>query len=553
LSKESARKAGYAKDASGSPSSLAQWLRLQRSLADKNGIALVTFGRDSVMVGRVENDNSICQAMRESPRHARLCEEDCGNAYNNAAKAARPVEYRCHAGLNCFAIPVSIEKRQLVVLGGRAFTSSADYNDFLQRFRHLSTVESGQCLKSIRFVNARELRDSAQLVASSAEYHFQSAPAQADNRAGASPGEESETPRELLDAHLEIIRLADQLEIQKKSIAQMKDFVRSVAPLLDSPRLYTSLLAKMSEMARSERVSLMLFNEVSSELAVEASLPEIASPIRVRLGEGIAGLVLESGSPMIVRDTDADSRVPATRPGKYRTRSFISYPLILGHRKVGVLNLADKVDGTPYGDEDLALLELMAPQLALIIERTEWHRKAEQYQRMSLTDPLTGLPNRRYFEERLFEEVERSKRHGTPLSFMIIDVDRFKSYNDIYGHTEADGVLVKTSQLLRRSVRAIDMTARFAGDEFCIVLPETKLAAAGRIAERLRKTVNQSEYRSETNESMGRVTISIGVSSFSPSRQSPLSIVETADRALYKAKTRGRNCVAIHEDDAEAG
>ena len=131
---------------------------------------------------------------------------------------------------------------------------------------------------------------------------------------------------------------------------------------------------------------------------------------------------------------------------------------------------------------------------------------------------------------------------------MIINVDHFKSYNDIYGHTNADRVLMKTAQMLRRSIRAIDMAARFAGDEFCILLPETELADAARIAERLRKAVSQTEYRSEQGELMDRVTISIGVSSFSPSRQSPLSIVETADRALYQAKTRGRNCVAVYED-----
>ena len=551
LSKETTRKAKSTKDAPESRNSLAEWLRLQRSLAEKNGISLVTFGRDSLMIGRVENENSICRALRDSPEHARLCEADCAGAYGRVVKTGQQVEYRCHAGLSCFAIPVSIEKRPLVILGGRAFTSSADYNEFLQRFRCLGSVESGEALKSIRFVNPRELRDSAKLVASSAEYHFQKASAQ--SRAEAARAEEPQAPHALLDAHLEIIRLADQLEIQKKSIAKIKDFLHGISPLLDSQRLYISLLAKVSEMFRSERVSLMIFNETSSELVMEAALPEIASPIRVKLGEGIAGQVIESGSPMIVRDVDADPRVPSARPGTYKTRSFTSYPLILGHRRVGVLNLADKIDGTPYENEDLDFLELLAPQLALIIERTEWHRKAEQFQRVSLTDPLTGLPNRRYFEERLFEEVERSKRHVTALSFMIIDVDRFKSYNDIYGHTEADSVLVKTSQLLRRCVRAIDMTARFAGDEFCIILPETKLAAAGRIAERLRKTVSQTEFRSETSESMGRVTISIGVSSFSPSRQSPLSIIETADRALYKAKTRGRNCVAIYEDDAESG
>jgi two-component system cell cycle response regulator len=131
---------------------------------------------------------------------------------------------------------------------------------------------------------------------------------------------------------------------------------------------------------------------------------------------------------------------------------------------------------------------------------------------------------------------------------MLIDVDHFKRYNDIYGHTNADLVLVKTASILRRSVRAIDMSARFAGDEFCIVLPETELAAAARIAERLRRAVNEAEYRSDEGELMGVVTLSIGVSSFSPSRQSPLAIIETADRALYQAKTRGRNCVAVYSE-----
>src|SRR5205085_5335477 len=119
--------------------------------------------------------------------------------------------------------------------------------------------------------------------------------------------------------------------------------------------------------------------------------------------------------------------------------------------KLGVINLTDRAGGASYESKDLSLLEIMAPQLALIIDRTEWFKKAEQYQQMSLTDALTGLPNRRYLEERLFEEVERSKRHGTPLAFMLIDIDFFKKYNDIYGHTNADRVLIKTAQLLRRA------------------------------------------------------------------------------------------------------
>ncbi len=548
--KEIVKKDKTQRDESSPDNALTVWLRLQKSLAEKNSIALCTLNQDGAVIGRIENDNSICKALRVSPDHSPLCAADCANAYDNAVDTGQRVEYTCHAGLRCFAIPVTISNKKLVILGGRAFTSTSEYTDFLQRYADLEAVATGECLKNIEFLDSRELREAADLVDSTASYHFQGASkmAQGPEIAQASP--------DLMDAHLEIIRLTDQLESRNRAIAQFYDFLRSVASSLDSQKVYHAVLAKFSEILKAERSSLMILNEESNELALEAALgahPESDGPVRVKLGEGIAGSVLASGSPLVVRDVDTDERVPNVRAGHYKSRSFISFPITLGPRKVGVINLTDRKDGLPYEMEDLSILEMMSPHLALIIDRTEWHRKAETYQQMSLTDPLTGLPNRRYLEDRLFEEVERSKRYDTPLAFMIIDVDHFKSYNDLYGHTNADRVLVKTAHILRNSIRAIDMSARFAGDEFCIVLPETELAAAARIAERLRAAISNTEYHSEKGELMGKVTLSIGISSFSPTRQSPLSVIETADSALYQAKTRGRNCIAVYEDNTAAG
>ncbi|MEN3334052.1 MAG: hypothetical protein V7641_3417 [Blastocatellia bacterium] len=533
------------KDESAPDNALVVWLRLQRSLADKNGVALVTLSQDGAAIGRIENDNSICKAMRVAPDYAPLCQADCGSAYDRALAGGERLEYTCHAGLHCFAMPISIGKRQLVILGGRAFVSTAEYMRFLRDYSDLSAVSSGECLKNIKFLDARDLKQAAEMVESTASYHFHSAQAAEPQVAG-----NPQTSPELLDAHLEIIRLTDQLEVRKRAIAQFYDFLRGVAASLDSGKVYQTVLAKFSEMLKAERSSLMILNEESNELAMEAALGAdhtSVTPIRVKLGAGIAGAVLASGLPLVVRDVETDARVPLARAGRYRSKSFISFPITLGARKVGVINLTERRDGLPYDNEDLNILELMSPHLALIIDRTEWHRKAENYQRMSLTDPLTGLPNRRYLSDRLFEEVERSKRYDTPLSFMIIDVDHFKSYNDIYGHTNADIVLIKTAQLLRNSIRAIDMSARFAGDEFCIVLPETELDTASRVAERLRRAVSETEFNAETGERMGRVTLSIGVSSFSPTRQNPLAVIEAADRALYQAKMRGRNCVAVYD------
>jgi diguanylate cyclase (GGDEF)-like protein len=551
LTKEIVKKSKTQRDESSPDNALTVWLRLQKSLAEKNSIALCTLNQDGAVIGRIENDNSICKALRVSPDHSPLCAADCANAYTDAIETGHRVEYTCHAGLRCFAIPVSISKKQLVILGGRAFTSTAEYTDFLRRYSDLEAVATGECLKSIEFSDARDLREAADLVDSTASYHFQGA-----SKMNAQPSEITQASPDLMDAHLEIIRLTDQLESRNRWIAQFYDFLRSVASSLDSQKVYHAILAKFSEILKSERSSLMVLNEESNELALEAALgahPESSASVRIKLGEGIAGAVLASGSPLVVRDVDTDGRIPSVRAGQYKSRSFISFPITLGPRKVGVINLTDRKDGLPYEVEDLSLLEMMSPHLALIIDRTEWHRKAETYQQMSLTDPLTGLPNRRYLEDRLFEEVERSKRYDTPLAFMIIDVDHFKSYNDLYGHTNADHVLVKTAQILRNSIRAIDMSARFAGDEFCIVLPETELAAAASIAERLRRAISNTEYQSEKGELMGKVTLSIGVSSFSPTRQTPLSVIETADSALYQAKTRGRNCIAVYEDAKAAG
>jgi diguanylate cyclase (GGDEF)-like protein len=531
-----------------SDNSLAGWFRLQRSLADRGGISVATLNRDGAVIGRIENDGSLCQAMRVARASAPLCAADCGCAFERASHAGKLVHFKCHAGLSCFATPVDVEGERIVILGGRVFTSTRDYDRFLSEYE-LNDDVRGDMLRNVNFVDSRDLEHSAALIDSTAASHF--ARPELEN----SPAPPASVSPGLLDAHLEIIRLTDQLEAQKPSV-DLNEFLRGVASTLDSQRAYNLVLSRFREVLGAERSSLMVFDEESGELSLQAAIGfglDVSSRVRVKLGDPVCGAVLATGTAMLVEDVESDGRVSAQRPGRYRSGSFISFPITIGPRRIGVVNLTEKLNGTPFQEADLELLDAMAPHLALIIDRTEWHRKAEAYQRMSLTDPLTGLPNRRYLEDRLFEEAERSKRYGTPLSFMIIDVDHFKSFNDIHGHTNADRVLVRTGQILRGSIRAIDTAARFAGDEFCVVLPETELLAAAAIAERLRASVSRTEFRTEQGAMIGRVTISIGISSFGAGRQSPLSIIQAADRALYQAKTRGRDRVAACEEEGSAG
>jgi diguanylate cyclase (GGDEF)-like protein len=544
VSGQTAKRIASPEAESQSQASLFAWLRIQRSLAKKMGLAIGTLNCNNSVIGRIENDNSICRAMMASPEHARLCAMDCGRAHSRATAAGSPIEFRCHAGLHCFALPVHIGNLQATVLAGKAFASVSDYKQFLERYCEVKAVENGDCLRNIKFADAHELKQASELVASTILYQLQY------NHAASTQAEQH--PDEMLDVFLEALQISDQLEARNRSIDQLNRLLSEISSL-DSKAVYGHVLTRLGEIMRAHRSSLMIFNEQSNELALEAAVGFEIEPIgshRMKLGDPIAGAVLESGSPMVVRDVDSDLKVPLLRRDHYQTKSFISFPIQLGIRKVGVINFTGKVDGTAFDHEDLSLIELIAPQLALLIERTEWYKKAEAYQQMSLTDALTGLPNRRFLEKRLLEEVERSKRHDTPLSFMIIDIDRFKDYNDIYGHTNADLVLIKTAQILRKCTRTIDMSARFAGDEFCIILPETDLVAAQLIAERLRGEVDRAEYVSEQGEPMEKVTISIGISSFSNSRCTPLALIETADRALYQAKTRGRNCVVVYDEAA---
>jgi diguanylate cyclase (GGDEF)-like protein len=257
------------------------------------------------------------------------------------------------------------------------------------------------------------------------------------------------------------------------------------------------------------------------------------------MGEGIAGSVLSEGRPWVTTiEALGKQSLPERR---YKTNSFISYPIAIGPRKIGVLNLTDKIGGGSYDSSDLNMIDLVAPQIALALERAAWQHRANQFQLMSITDPLTGLHNRRYLEARLSEELNRSKRYDHPMSFMMIDIDDFKLYNDRNGHQAGDRALEITAQCLRSTLRKVDVASRYGGEEFSILLPQTTLEEAGAIADRLRRKIMSTRFPQGDSQPLGAVTVSIGLSSYSPSLDSVEAIVRAADRALYHAKSHGKN------------
>ena len=349
---------------------------------------------------------------------------------------------------------------------------------------------------------------------------------------------------------LEVIRLREELERSATTASRLQLFTQNVTTS-EPAEAYQSILKHSTRLLGAERGSLLVFDEMSNELTVKAAVgarAEVLNEARVQLGEGVSGTVFQEGRPLLVRDLQAAGVEPAPAERHYRTKSFISYPITIAGRKVGVLNVTDKVEGT-YDELDLSLLESIAPQMALALDRAEWQEKATQFQLMSITDPLTGMLNRRYLEERLMEELNRSRRYEHPMSFMMIDIDDFKHYNDRNHHQAGDLALEMTAQCLKSALRSADVASRYGGEEFCILLPQTSLSEARIIAERIRRRVERTRYPHGKHQPLGALTVSIGISSLAPGLDTPETIIRAADRALYLAKERGKNRVEAYEGD----
>ena len=517
------------------------WAPVQESIAQSSGIALLLVEGHQPPALAIANNNSICETLQSSPEHVELCDPYCGIAHSRATAEGAVVHYRCHAGLQCFALPIKIANRELVVIGGRAFTSGTDYRAFVERVRSGDLRELGtdDLFRNVIFDEEGGLDHAALKVTRAAQDFREASAAEADADERASRGAVlAEAPVEERRAQRESFTGLDRRAPFADSIRR---FVEQI-DASDPTQIYESILAQSADLVRAERGSLWLYDENANELTIKAArgIPQSISEIEsIRIGQGIAGSVVSAGQP-IVSTIDALGRrsIPERR---YKTASFISYPISIGQRKIGLLNVADKAGGGLYGEADLAAIDLVAPQIALALERASWQHRANQFQLMSITDPLTGLHNRRYLEARLSEELNRSKRYEFSMSFMMIDIDDFKLYNDRNGHQAGDRALEITAQCLRSTLRKADVASRYGGEEFSILLPQTTLKEAGAIADRLRRRIMRAKFPHSESQPLGAVTVSIGLSSLSPSIDTAEAIIRAADRALYHAKSHGKN------------
>ncbi len=259
--------------------------------------------------------------------------------------------------------------------------------------------------------------------------------------------------------------------------------------------------------------------------------------------------------PFIVYNASEDYRCDQKFVALLMLKRYVVVPFIIKEQPLGVL-LADRQEGFSEGaisEDELPILSVFANQAGMAIENARLYNQIEE---LAVTDSLTNLNNRRFFAEAYLGELsrlDRYERHEQVLSLIMIDVDHFKNYNDTSGHQAGDQVLIELGQILKGTLRKVDVVARYGGEEFIIMLPVTDKKKAMMLAERLRVAVESFPFEFGDKQPLGRVTISAGVATFGEDGMTEKDLIAAADEQLYRAKQAGRNriCAQVIENKNE--
>jgi len=361
--------------------------------------------------------------------------------------------------------------------------------------------------------------------------------------------------REVL-AHLEAARAREtagtrrqevgrQLKRTTQRLGILTDIVKAANSILEPRKVIELIMQKVQQLIPSEAWSMLMLDEEKGELTFELALGEKGkdvSTLRVKVGEGIAGWVAQTGKPTIVNDTSRDPRFARRFDEKthFVTRSILCAPLISRGRTIGVVQVINRRGGK-FTSADLQLLLTLVEPCAIAIENAILFQRTEQ---LTITDDLTKLFNSRYLNLYLSREIKRCKRHGIPLAVIFLDLDGFKSVNDQHGHLAGSATLTEVGTILGQAVRESDILARYGGDEFVVVLPETPAPGALVIAERIRKAIASHCFlRGQGLEA--RISASFGIAAYPDHGLTPEGLIQKADQAMYRVKERDKNGIEV--------
>ena len=340
-----------------------------------------------------------------------------------------------------------------------------------------------------------------------------------------------------------------ELHQASKKQADFLEFLNHVgqrfAANLSLQDLFRSIYTEVRHIMTADVFFVALYDEVKEEVELRYIYEngEELAPVKFQLNEGPTSRVIKSRLPLMYV-TDGTLPAGATRFGSPRnsTRSIMTVPIILQNRVLGALSVQAYAPNA-HTDADLQMLNTLANQASIALENAKLYGQTLD---MALTDGMTGLKNRRAFYESLDLSLATATAEGHPLSLLMVDSDSLKQINDLYGHGAGDDYIVHLARVIGDCVHPQDVVARFGGDEFMIIAPETDIQGAKLMANAIVERIRGADW-SVAGQRVG-ATVSVGVATFPQDAASRDELIRAADVAMYRAKRSGKNRFAATAD-----
>jgi diguanylate cyclase (GGDEF)-like protein len=363
--------------------------------------------------------------------------------------------------------------------------------------------------------------------------------------------EEHKYHEEIERRRREVEEANQALEKRVAELSLVFDVGRTVNSTLELEEILSSITEMIGSKMGYQQFVLLLMNEDGTELQVKSyyGFEGVTDGLEVafKKGEGITWIVAETGQYLLIPDTSREPKYLRFKGRQKDDGVCLSIPMKHQDRCVGVMTFLRPL-GYTFLQGEIDFLSTIANQAAVAIVNARLHQKTVE---MSITDTLTGVYNRRYFDRKCTQETEAARRYLSPVSFLMIDFDHFKMFNDLNGHTAGDWALRKVASTLINATRRVDIVARYGGEEFCLILPNTSKDDAREVAGKLRRAVESERISGGTQFPGEFLTISIGVGCFPEDGETDSAVLEAADKALYHAKRAGRNRVVAYSGGME--
>jgi diguanylate cyclase (GGDEF)-like protein len=339
---------------------------------------------------------------------------------------------------------------------------------------------------------------------------------------------------------IENARLFREEQRRSRQFAFLNSISKTAISSEDAEQMLVEIVGHIQQNFRFDHIGLGILDYATKEIEIKAEAGATAREKgkKIPVSSGIMGRVARTGEMVSLHAPD-----PAQIQGLLPTsRSVLCIPITYGDTLLGVLNVESEQEQA-FSEEDQLVMNTLADLLATALHNSFVFQKLQQ---QSITDGLTSIKTRRFFWEALSAEWKRASRSGRPFSVVLIDLDKFKEVNDTFGHMEGDLVLARVGRLLEQKCRQSNVVARYGGDEFVILMPETGVEQAQILAERLRLWLATDPMLSEH-----KITGSFGVASFPVHGFSAEEIIRVADAGMYVSKKAGGDRVSTAEDYAQ--